>query len=565
MELTFNNKKVNLNSNDADTFDYVGMAMSLDDFPQDEIALSQSYKEFASSFQGLSEAINKGDEKVAQEKIEKIAGFDSFLGRKLGNGKTVYQYFYENTSFEAAKLDKFFGIFKTVLGLSIDPEKLGVKEPEKKAAQEPEQLLQPKTNGQKKLMRGRLHMEDHFFDLNSPEKKAHFIALGAAEKNIFKNDGVFSGTEQNTFKDIFKYHFNPARMEKGKAAPNYEAFNERIEALAAEVKELNRQHGEFIKNNDFSEFLGKEASKRDKLYVSGLVCPAAIRSKAVSDYIGTAIDNKTISPDYMRKYLEVHYERDDLDLEGDDLVKDFKAVISRKMLPETGLDVEGGNEYHSYYYEVGKYRDSGKNVNFTDEQKEKIAEASKKAREDISKTLKGEKAWRRTKDSITWDSLERLNNIYVQFNKEGNIMGGSKEYKDLLKTLKAAHNAYKNNKDTYKFKGAEVELDANLKKDLRGIYDDVADKAMVYLKGKRSKRSSEERYEIAFSALALTAHGQAARLAEEHNYLSDGQKVKKVALNDLIQRSEYNNVTAYKRVKKNQEKLKLAGKMINGM
>ena len=144
-------------------------------------------------------------------------------------------------------------------------------------------------------------------------------------------------------------------------------------------------------------------------------------------------------------------------------------------------------------------------------------------------------------------------------------MGGSKEYKDLLKTLKAAHNAYKNNKDTYKFKGAEVELDANLKKDLRGIYDDVADKAMVYLKGKRSKRSSEERYEIAFSALALTAHGQAARLAEEHNYLSDGQKVKKVALNDLIQRSEYNNVTAYKRVKKNQEKLKLAGKMINGM
>ncbi len=576
MELTFNNKKVTLDEDDAKTFDYLGTNMSEIDFSQNGEGLAKSWKEYGVAFYNLSEAINAGNEKKAQDELNKIAGFDKFLKTKLESGKTVYDFFYGVPSLETERLDTFFGILKNALGFSIQqPEQLIQPKAEQLIQPKAEQLIQPKAKEKKKLAQGRLYMEDHYFDLGSTKERVEFIALGAAENKLFgKEAGVFSDTERNTFSDIAKHFFNPARIEEKKAVNDYEAFNERINALASEVRELNLQHGRFISDDkNFNGLLNKEDSYAIRLYVSGLICPEALRSKAISDYINTAVDNGAIKPDFMRQYLAKGKEKekdiDDIDyidninkMADEDLKKSFKEEIRRNMVPwEAGK--EEAKAYQAYHFDISSK--PNKKINLKFDQREKVLNVSQKVKEDLSKTIKDGKAWRRNKNSFTWASLKGLNNIYDQFNKEGNILGGSKEYKDLLRALKAAHTVYKDNRQEYMSKGDGAKLSADLNKELRKIYNDVAEKAMDYLQGKRSKRSSEERYEIAFSALALTAKGEAKHMAEEHNYFRDGQKVKKVALNDLIQRSEYNNVTAYKRVKKNQEKLKLAGKMINGM
>ena len=175
-------------------------------------------------------------------------------------------------------------------------------------------------------------------------------------------------------------------------------------------------------------------------------------------------------------------------------------------------------------------------------------EKMKKVKESLFKDMRNEKTWNNWEFSR--ESLKQLSNLYDQFNKTKKMVGSnSSKYNDLLAALKRAAD----------FKDPDGETPGGVFEDeLLPICEEVARKSMEYLKDKRFKRgteSGEERYDIAFSALALTARGHAKRLAKDHNYVHEIQKVKKVDISDLMERSKF-DYEGYKSEKKKKGKIK---------
>ena len=516
---------------------------------------------------------NPGDDKKVQKGFNDIAGLRGIFSEKLQDGRTVFDHLMETLEklgYEGYKdaiktgLEKIDGILATgVIAEAEAPKEQKLPEQPKPAVQpkaEPQlqpPVQQPVARDRREFSRERvrLHMENHYFNLDRTEDMAHFIAVGAAEAKIFGADekNVFSQTEKETFKAISNYFFRPANIVNRKKVLDYASFNERIDALADEVRKLNTGVGRFIKNTDFSKLLGKEVSMEDKHYVTSCLCQEALRSKAIRDYIDTAIETGEIGRDYMHQYLKAA-GINDIEEKSKNLAGVFKFALEKMMTPQ-GRNVPGVKEYHDYL--------NAEQEHFVNADYDISDEQRKKVKESLSKNMRTEKIWHKSYFSV--EGLQGLSNIYDQFNKTKKMAGSdSREYTNLLEALKAADRkgreiiALYGDNDITPGNMYMDNLPEEEKNELMKIYDDVAKKAMTYLSDKRLKRgteSGEERYDIAFSALAITAEGQAKRLARDHNYFREAQKVKKVSIDDLMERSKF-DYEGYKSEKKKKGKIK---------
>ncbi len=543
------------------------------------------FDDYTQAFRELDEALRAGSKERVSAAVNRIDGFQDFLSEQF-RGRTICSFIYDNIEGIGTKeeFDGFFNDINRIFGFEIvvpaeQPLPQAVQQAEQpvepvvppvvpaenvqgaeaeapreqKLPEQPKPAVQPRVQPEAEVqqplaMEGllksgksrRFHMEDHYFDLDKTEDMAHFIALGAAEARIFGGNekGVFSKSEKNTFRRISDYFFKPQTIVNKKGTPDYASFIDRINALTAEVRELNLSTGRFIKETDFDKLLGEKISGENKLYVTAHLCPEALRSKAIRDYINSAVDNNEIQEKYIRYYLE-NAGVEDIPENPALLADRFKEVLESRMTPQD-QNAAGVQEYKDYL--------KAEQEHFIQADYPLSDEKKKMAKESLFKDMRNEKTWNNWEFSR--ESLKQLSNIYDQFNKTKKMVGSnSSKYNDLLAALKRAAD----------FKDPDGETPGGVFEDeLLPICEEVARKSMEYLKDKRFKRgteSGEERYDIAFSALALTARGHAKCLAKDHNYVHEIQKVKKVDISDLMERSKF-DYEGYKSEKKKKGKIK---------